>query len=47
MNLLTDAQMHEVSGGGMTRAMIAGFIAAGIFVVGVIDGFIRPLKCNR
>lgn len=47
MNLLSDAQLNEVSAGAVTKAVIAGIAAAGIFIIGVIDGFIRPLKCNR
>ena len=47
MNVLTDSQMNEISAGAVSKAVLAGLVAAGIFIVGVIDGFIRPLKCNR
>ena len=47
MNLLTNEQMNEISGGAVSKALIAAGLAIGIFVAGVIDGFIRPLKCNR
>ena len=47
MNVLSDAQMNEISAGGLSKAVLAGFVAAGIFIVGVVDGLIRPLKCNR
>ena len=47
MNVLNDAQMNQISAGGISKAVLAGVVAAGIFIVGVIDGFIRPLKCNR
>lgn len=47
MNILNNEAMYEVSGGAISKAVIAGAAAIGIFLVGVIDGIIRPLKCNR
>ena len=32
--------------GGIGGWAIAGLIAAGIFIVGVFDGIVRPLKCR-
>lgn len=44
MKELSVNEMHEVKGGGAT---IGFAIVAGItFLIGVIDGFVRPLKCN-
>ena len=47
MNLLSEAQMNEISAGGLSKAVLAGVVAAGIFIVGVVDGLVRPLKCHR
>lgn len=47
MNVLNENNLYDISGGGLSRAAILGFAAIGVFIVGVIDGFIRPLKCNR
>ena len=47
MNLLSEKQLNNISAGGISRAVLAGLAAAGIFIVGVVDGFIRPLKCHR
>lgn len=44
MKELSVNEMHEVKGGG---GAIGLAIVAGItFLIGVIDGFVRPLKCN-
>lgn len=38
-------ELREVNGGA--HIGIAFAIAAGVtFLIGVIDGFVRPLKCN-
>ena len=45
MKELSVNEMHEVKGG--SKAVVGLAIVAGItFLIGVIDGFIRPLKCN-
>lgn len=46
MKDLKNEELKCVNGGGVNIGVIAG-IAAGItFIVGIIDGIIRPLKCN-
>ena len=32
--------------GGVSPWVIAGITAAAIFLIGVVDGYVRPLKCN-
>lgn len=46
MHTLTNDELYNIHGGAISLG--GGFlIAAGIvFLIGVIDGFIRPLKCN-
>ena len=45
MKKLNEKELTQVKGGiGFWGA--AGIIAAVIFVVGVLDGIARPLKCN-
>ena len=46
MTELKNNEMHEIRAGG--NGVAIGFlIAAGItFIIGVIDGYVRPLKCN-
>jgi bacteriocin-like protein len=47
MNLLSNEELKNISGGGIT--LITGMLITSgiIFLIGVIDGFVRPLKCNR
>lgn len=45
MKELDNAKLHDISGG--SKLAVGLLIAAGItFVIGVIDGYIRPLRCN-
>lgn len=46
MKKMNDEELKEINGGGLNIGAIVG-IAAGItLLIGVIDGFVRPLKCN-
>ena len=46
MKNLNSNEMKEISGGGFNFGLAVG-IAAGItFLIGLIDGIVRPLKCN-
>ena len=46
MEKLNKKELVNVSGGGISLG-VGLLIGAGvIFIIGVIDGFIRPLKCN-
>ncbi len=44
--MLTDKELLNISGGSIkwTLALVAGTIIT--FIAGVIDGYLRPLKCN-
>ena len=42
---LNNEELRSVQGGFGAWA-IAGIISACVFVIGVIDGITRPLKCN-
>lgn len=45
MNELSEKKLHEINGGSK---ILAGLLIIGgiTFLIGVIDGYIRPLKCN-
>ncbi|MBR6690364.1 MAG: class IIb bacteriocin, lactobin A/cerein 7B family [Bacilli bacterium] len=46
MKNLSDKDLMMVNGGAVKIGAIVG-IAAGItFIIGLIDGLFRPLKCN-
>ena len=43
---LSKKELNDINGGGvLSRFLIFGGIIT--FIIGVIDGYIRPLKCNR
>ena len=45
MKELSVKEMHDINGG--SKGVIGIAIVAGItFLIGVIDGFVRPLRCN-
>lgn len=44
--MLEKKELLEINGGGLSIG-VWGLIGAGVvFLIGVIDGFVRPLKCN-
>lgn len=47
MKILEEQELKQIVGGGFSLGLGA-LISAGItFVIGLIDGFIRPLGCNK
>lgn len=46
MNELKKSELMKVNGGGFGLGL--GFLVGGLatFIIGVIDGYVRPLKCN-
>ncbi len=50
MKNLNDKDLMKVEGGsisvGLLSVIIAGVAAGVTFLIGVIDGIVRPLKCN-
>ena len=46
MHNLTKDELKKINGGGVSFG-VGLLIAAGVtFLIGVIDGYIRPLACN-
>ncbi len=43
---LKEKEMQEISGGGINVGLWLGIGAGVSFLIGLIDGIIRPLKCN-
>jgi len=43
---LKEKEMKEISGGGINVGLWIGIGAGVSFLIGLIDGIIRPLKCN-
>lgn len=46
MNKIKEEKMLEITGGAVSKSVLLAIAAAGVFIVGVFDGFFRPLKCN-
>ena len=43
---LTEKELLKING-GISSIAIAGIVGAVIFIVGAIDGFVRPLACPK
>ena len=46
MKNLTDKELMSVEGGAIRLGVAFGIAAGVTFIIGVIDGLFRPLKCN-
>lgn len=46
MRQLNLNEMKEINGGGVNVGLWIGIGAGVTFLIGLIDGLIRPLKCN-
>jgi len=46
MKRMTKKEMKEINGGGFNIGMAFGIAAGVSFLIGLIDGIVRPLKCN-
>ncbi len=44
---LTEKELKHIKGGSISLGAGLLIIAGIVFIVGVIDGYVRPLKCNR
>ena len=46
--VLSNEKLIKITGGATVKNVGIGIIIAalGSFIVGLIDGFLRPLKCN-
>jgi len=44
MKTLKNEELKKIQGGGLGACLLIG--AGVVFLIGVIDGYTRPLKCN-
>ena len=47
MNEITKEELQNINGGAIGFATGMFIVGGIIFLIGVIDGFVRPLKCNK
>jgi len=46
MKQLSVKELENINGGAIKWGVIAAIGAGITFIIGVIDGIVRPLKCN-
>ena len=47
MEKINKEELQNIDGGGLSLLGVAGIVAAAVFLIGVIDGYVRPKKCNE
>lgn len=45
--VIENTQLKTINGGEITFGIGLGIGVAIVFIIGVIDGFMRPLSCNN
>lgn len=46
MEEIKEKELQSIQGGGISIWGGIGIVAGVLFLIGVVDGFVRPLKCN-
>ena len=44
---ITKEELKNINGGAVSFGVIAGIGAGLMFIIGLVDGFVRPLKCRK
>ena len=44
--LLENEELKNIKGGSVCWACASIIAAAGVFIIGFVDGFLRPFKCR-
>ena len=44
---LSNKELMAINGGGFNIGFFLGVSSVISFIIGVVDGYLRPLKCNR
>lgn len=47
LELKNKEDLYAIKGGAFSFGFIGSFISGVIFIIGLIDGYTRPLKCRR
>lgn len=47
MDILKTEELYEISGGAIKTSIILGIFGLGVFIVGLVDGYLRPLACRK
>lgn len=43
---LKEQELNNLQGGGISYTILGILASVGVFIAGVVDGILRPLKCN-
>lgn len=47
MKELSKKELSNIQGGGFNASIALAIVAGLTFIAGVIDGYVRPLACNK
>lgn len=47
MLIINKEELKNVKGGAFGLKIFVSIISAGTFIIGLVDGFLRPLKCRN
>ena len=47
MEIINNEALFKITGGAAFKTIAAGIAIIGVFIIGLVDGLLRPLKCNR
>lgn len=47
MKILNQESLKEVKGGALGSKLFLGLVSGGAFLIGLLDGILRPLKCRN
>ena len=47
MKIVSDEELSKIEGGALTLGAILAIGGIATFLIGVVDGYVRPLKCNK
>lgn len=45
--MLDNDDLFDIKAGAISVKAISIIVAGIVFIIGVIDGYLRPLKCNK
>lgn len=47
MDIIREVELKQIKGGFSSKALWVGLASFITFIIGAIDGYLRPLSCNK
>ncbi len=47
MDIIQDVELKQIKGGFSPKALWVGLASFITFLIGAVDGYLRPLSCNK